>query len=483
MCFGAFQYPWIENDDGPDHAVGAYYFRHVQDVSPFKSESYWQRSYLSPYPPLYDMLMGYFFLFIGKISVTLKVINALMVASSTLFGFLFFKEFFKSDGKGLWAAFLITACPAFMSHFIWSQSLAIPLMLGAFWCFLKIEEGIKWLFLSVAFTTLVFLTQPSTAVFMLVMLVPLMYVVDWFKLIGSVMISGVVAGVFHYGPALLVFGWERFWTGIGISTGIFSSGNVDTSGGVVYSLIDIFVAPLGSKIDQATGFGVMLGLLCLVALVMLFVKFKELKTNKNYVLSVFWLLILTLMLEGNALPFKLFPHRVWPFMAVPVVILATFGTWQVINSFSKKWIKAIIFLLIGGLVLLTGAYPKFVVQTSQWTPGSAFSTIQEVQDWVGIKGTLEGNVMMLCSEEEKPISFDLDSVPFSAEIYDFRKQLATTNTVTAYSFMVQKNTSYFVFDHGCIKKFGLEETNRLITEYSVMGDNVVNGDIKVFKLR
>ena len=481
MFYGSTRYEYLSDDDPPDHAVGSYYFRYNQDVSPFKGEEYWQRSYLSPYPPLYDMLMGFFYFFTNNIVFTLKFFNALFVASSTIFGFLFFREFLQSNRKGLFAAFLLTVCPAFMSHFIWSQSLAIPLMLACFWCVMK--DGKKWLILSVAFMTLVFLTQPSTAFFMGVLFFPLLIKRDWFKLCAVGVISVCLALVFFYGVNVFVFGFDNTLTGIGLTQGFFSSSVIQTSGGVVYGPLDLVMAPLSSKIDQATGLGLGIGLLVLLALVNFFVQFKKAYKNKNYIISVIWFFCLLLLVEGNLFPYKLFPHRAWAFWVIPCVILATMGLWQLISSFKNKFIKTGIVIGFIIIILLTCLYPKFTVQTAQWPPGTNYASMNELQDWIGLKGGLEGNVLMLCSEEEKPISFNLDAIPYDSDIYLFRENLGQINSLDAYNFMAYKNTSYFVFDRNCVSKWGINLTNDLIVVYSRLGDMFYNGEIKVFKLK
>lgn len=481
MFYGTNRYEWLEDDDPYDHAVGTYYFKHTQDVSPFKGEEYWQRSYLSPYPPLYDILMGTFFIFTNDLMFTLKFFNALFVASSTIFGFLFFREFLECDRKALFATFLLVVCPSFMSHFIWAQSLAIPLMLACLWACMK--DGKKWLLLSIIFMILVFLTQPSTVFFMAVLYFPLMIKRDWFKLTSIGVISVLIFMVFFYGVNLLVFGWDNTLTGIGLSEGFFSNPNIQTSGGEVYSPLELIKAPLSSKIDQATGLGIGIGLLVILGLINFVMFFSKAKKNKAYIISVIWFFCLLILVEGNLFPYKLFPHRAWVFWTIPCVLLATIAIWHIMNSFKQKIIKITILIVFIIIILITCAYPKFIVQTSQWPPGTSFANFEEVNDWIKLKGELEGNVLTLCSEEEKPIAFNLDAIPYDSDIYLFRNELGYTNTLSAYNFMVSKNTSWFVFDRQCVTKWGINKTNEMLIDYSRLGDMFYNSEIKVFKLK
>ena len=498
--FGVYYYGstltfWLPDDDSLDMSVSAVYFSENWNVNPFNKEMF-IRTYMSPYPPLYSVIMGTIYYFSGDVVWTLNFFNALFVSLSIIFGFLFFKELLNDGWKATFATFLITIAPCFCSRFIWAQSLAIPLMILTLWCLLHLKkpsgehsDGVdawqfKWTGLSILFMLLVFFTQPSTAVFMALFIIPLLFFRDWFKIIAVCLISFSLFCAFFLIPNIQNYGFENTLTGIGISSGFFTSANVDTSGGKVPSIIELFVAPLSSKMDQPTGLGTALACLTLISLFLFFI-WKKWK-DKIWCVVIAWFVIFLVLLYGNALPFKLFPHRAWCFLAIPCVILAVWAFWAIIDGVRNKVAKtAIILILITGL-LWTCAYPKFVVETSAWPPG----TVWTPNEFAGYQWLKDRNVTdivwPLCylGAEEKPISLGLHGMPYDLETYSMQKQIFNNTPVDMQGFITKKRISYLMIDAQCITNYGLNETNALVNGLLNYADPVFgNGEIIVMKIK
>ena len=138
---GAFAYPYLEDDDSWSHAVAVKFVSVEKTVfagveNPFH--------YIDPYPPTYDLLLGLLHQTNDSVYFTLKFFNALIISLSTIFFYFFVKEFTQNRNKALFAAFALLSIPAFMSHFIWAISIAVPLYFVVFYALERIKYDVKW---------------------------------------------------------------------------------------------------------------------------------------------------------------------------------------------------------------------------------------------------------------------------------------------------------------------------------------------------
>lgn len=492
MYYGATRYFWLEDDDSMDMSVSAVYFAENWNIHPFPKDDF-MRTYLAPYPPLYSILMGILYKVFGNIVFVLKFFNSLFVSLAIPFGYLLFKKVLKSSKKGLLATFLLAITPCFMSHFIWAQSLALPFTILTIWALLHIEKGgvkARWYLTSGISMLIVLFTQPSTAVFLLLFMIPLLFFKDWKKVFWVSFISFAIFLSFFILPCIQTFGLENTMTGIGISTGIFKGGsNVDTSGGSVPSLGMLANAPLVSKMDQPTGFGAMMFLLLICGIVLFFV-YKHWKYSDEPILTMIWFGTFFILLYGNALPIKLFPHRVWAFLSIPAVLIVADTISMILKGITHKGWKTVVFLMIVSMLVVTSAYPKWVVNTSSWPPGTVWSPtlpFKEMQGYQVVKEFGDGSIIMpICSEEEKPISMGLKSIPYDPEVYKFRDWVWQEggHSLQTFEFLFEKNIKYIVVDHNCLIKHGGEATNIMMNQLMVISNPAyANEAITIFKTK
>jgi hypothetical protein len=135
---GAFAYPWLEDGDPYHHVAAAQYIAHTNSFS--KPADMYIAWYLEPYPTGYPILMGLLTQSNWDVVWTLKFFNSLLVSLSIPFFYFMAKRFFKNNTKALFAAIFITVIPAFQSHFIFSESLALMLFFPAIYCILRIDD-------------------------------------------------------------------------------------------------------------------------------------------------------------------------------------------------------------------------------------------------------------------------------------------------------------------------------------------------------
>jgi hypothetical protein len=243
-----------------------------------------------------------------------------------------------------------------MSHFIWAQTLA---MMIAILTFYFIERDMK--VAAVLSLCAVLITQPSVAMIIFIMIV--VYIGVSKKQIITIS-ALVLALLLFWLPMIFIYGSSNVLDQMGINVGFVSDKTSDTSGGVTYGVGDFIDVPFSTRIDQPTGLGLVVTILAILGVV-------SLGSSKDWfnVVLILWLIFCLLGVEGNALPFKMMPHRFWVFLALPVVILAGIGAVKVLGWLESSNNNSIFKLILIILLIMSAAYPKIMVETSTWFAG------------------------------------------------------------------------------------------------------------------
>jgi len=484
---GAFGYSYLEDDDPWRHATGAVYVAEHKTFSMFIGEEITNenffRTYLEPYPPAYDTLMGVLHQTNDDIKWTLKFFNVLLIALGLIFFYFFAKEFTKSEKKALFATFVLATLPCFMSHFIWAQTLAIVLFFPAFYCLEKIDgekNSRGYAIIAAIVVAGIFVSQPSTPVFFAIMAGLYCFgkiIACYFnkeKIISEknivivlALIAGVIFSMVYWVPTLVKYGPDLTKSGIGLNTELFTPGsNIDTSGGIVYGIKDYMIAPLVSKMDQPIGIGLVVFLLVLFSLVILSFNIKKIKASHYLLTVLIWLIFTFIGTEGNALPFKLFPHRFWAFLAIPVAFLVAEIIVSISASLKDKSLKYAFILLIIAGILWTSAYPKYVVETSAWPPGVSWSANEELQGYTWLETNMPKDTRMFnpCSGEGKLLAFGMYSPPFDTELFWFKTKIANKTLEDITNITRNHDLDYVVIEGYCANKIGINQTNDLLKQ-------------------
>ncbi|RLJ00924.1 MAG: hypothetical protein DRP06_00790 [Candidatus Aenigmatarchaeota archaeon] len=427
-----------------------------------------------------------------SIQWVLKFFNVLLITLGLPFAYIWLKKFTESDKIALTGTFLLAILPCFMNHFIWAQTLAVVLWFPALYSIerMKEEKNKKWLIIAILTISTILITQPSVAAvfgvfyatyFFVEFMIQLLKQDSKFNMVKvfknkeiKYLFLGGLLGLslalsIYWIPEIEYRGVENVLWRMNAFPDFFKGGTLDdTSGGIVYGLQDFAIAPEVSKMDQATGLGPVIFVLLLFSVFMLLYHRKKLITshNKYLLISSLWVIIGFLGVEGNALPFKLMPHRFWVFFAIPVVVLVAWGIILIYNSTKKdKAISYIIISLIFIGILVTSAYPKYIVETSQWPPGIGWASNEQIQGYVGLK-ELPPNTLVysLCKNPKTVIGVDKMDYPWIKEIKNYQK-LALNDTINNnYNFLKKHEYSYLIVDGGCVKDFGVNQTNLRLQE-------------------
>jgi len=482
---GAFAYPYLEDDDPWQHAAGVKYVALKKTYS--LPKNLYVSHYLEPYPPTYDVLMGILHQTNDSVNWTLKAINALLVSLSIPFSYLFIQKFLRSRKLGGIAAFLLAVNPSFMSHFIWSQSLGIPLFFIAFFCIEHFQEKKEWFFPSVIVSSGILMSQPLCAFvfgifFFLYMIVYSLFNRSMLKPLFLIGLVSLLLSFVYWIPAVLKYGWQlEKINKVGTTFASFNFKLLHYQNPpIVYGINEIARARYTNYIDQPIGMGyvyfALFTLSFLLSLLSLFrlLSSKSPKTTRRkkdmnrealfLSISLLWLLYSFFSLEANFFhsPFIIFPYRFWVYMAIPVAILTAWGIDKIVSYLERYGILAkLSFVVLVLLLIITSGYPKYYMQTSIWTPGANWAVPNPelvglyVMGYAKLTQLLPPDTLIypLCQGDRFVIGFDFLSLPWDEEVVNFRKNLTMHTSQELYTLLKKKNYKYLIIDVGCMHAF------------------------------
>ena len=456
FLIGTLGYSHLPDDDPYEEALTIKYL--AQEKTIYETNTFDVR-YIDTYTPSYYILLSLTYQINNTMIPNLKIFNCLIIALGLLFFYFFAVEFFKDKQKAALASFVVLILPCFMSNFPWAQSLAVVLFFPALYC---LEKGYK--ILSMLIIASILVTQPSCA-FIFLVLAGIYAIFKDYKLLlpisGGVLLSGIV----YWFPMVFLKGIPSTLEGIGFSTGLISNAGVgnDTSGGIIYGLKDfIFALPYG-RMDQAIGFGPVIFLLVLFSIILLVINYK--KIDRNILITISWFIFCLVATEGNALPYKLFPHRFWVFLSIPVILLTVYGISIILDSVNSNILKSCIlgFLII--VITLTSGMPKFQMQSSVWPAGVDLQNSEEISlfTWMDDNLIKNSNVFQFgMTNDRYVIAFDMDSNSWDDNVVEFRKNMTTKNLEDIYTFLTSNNYTYIIFNNmgqrRMVNDYGMNET-------------------------
>jgi hypothetical protein len=473
---------WLEDNDPVEHSSGLVYIGEFHSIlQPIPTYV----RYLAPYPAVYDAFMALPYELTGDAPNTLKVVNAILCALAIPFAFLWFKE--RYGNYAIYMMIILAILPSFMSHFIWSQTLAVLMMFPALYFFEKAklpmnvniisfnpEADFNYGLVFILTTALVFITQPSVAfIFGCIMLLYII-VERRFSDITLLVLAGILAFAIYWVPVLALYGIDNTMNLIHVS---IITGNDDSSGGIIYGLSDFMSAPTSTKIDQPEGWGI--GIFMLVVFGALFA------INQKYYFELALLVFCLLGVEGNALPFKLFPHRFWVFLAVPVAIVAAMAVKKTVDIFYRDtpW-HWLVLLLVVVVLYETSLEPKMEVQMMKWPPGM-FVTEQQFAGYLNLQSKLPKNTLVYdyCSKETMMDGIGLRGLVWDAEVWN-QKGVAHS-AVEDRLFLQEKGYEYAVLDDSCLNETNLMQVQdklRWLDETYELRDDLSSDRFFVFEV-
>ncbi len=536
---GSNAYPYLEDDDPWSHVQSVSYVGRMNTydvpVPPdYSGPTY--AFYLEPYPPNYDVIMGLEWQQNHDATWTLKFFNALICALAIVFTFLLAKDYLGSSEKGAFAAVILAALPSFMSHFIWSQTLALAIFPVALYAFLRSLKDASWRIPAIIVIASMMVSQPIVSVvfgIVIIIAVVLIFIQESLqsksqtktqstdhstnhstnKTSKTVNVSKTekknekkssflqklkikitntytttITAIIVAGSGLLLsmLYWVYQFIKRGMVGILTQHGNVaskDVSGWVTdyalqkYTLMDTIFAPHSSRIDQATGFGFVFSILLIISIIVLLVLWR-----RTFSLSKGWLHLHILLWSAFLLYIVFAPSfglpsfgssRFWAYLAIPLVLLITEGTFIIVSSITKQeLVHAAIIIILAGLVVLTSLPAKIDVQTAQWPPGVHWQNpMLEIPGYMETQQILPRNtrIFAFCGGDLHPMGFNFQSDPWDPEIIAMRKNLVNASGDEIVAFLKNKNFEYVTLTVSCVKDLGENATNDLANKISATG--------------
>jgi len=486
---GAFKYDYLEDDD-PWHYAQSVKYISIEKTA-YEQEDMNVLSYTDPYPPGYGIFMAILHQTSSSINWTLKFFNALIISLGVFFFYFFVKEFTGNKNKALFSTFVLAAIPCYLSHFIWSHSLAVTLFFPALYCLEMIKNDKKWMYASVLVIGGIFVAQPSQSIKFGIMFSILFLVKLFFqrKFLKHIFFSGI-------GGLILSLSW---WLSKGrslffnINRQVINSESTSFMTGIIsriqrefaydggsatraYSFNDFFIAKSQNLINNPIGVGIVLSILAVISLIYVLIKYKPLLKEKNHwiVITLLWLLFTFLGINSMTfnLPVGLYAFRFWMLFAIPLSILSAEGMWFLIALGKKFRINKYIIIIIMILsIIFTSGYQKYNLNTAMWPPGATWTSYDEVNGYLWLK-TLPVNTKIFAFTRQRSdyiIGFDKFMCVWCKEDMDSQKEAINKTAEELHNWLKRKEYEYLTIGGKEVMEFGINNTNDKINEYISSG--------------
>ncbi|MBI1968625.1 hypothetical protein HYS49_01830 [Candidatus Woesearchaeota archaeon] len=513
---GAFAYPYLEDEDPWGHAVGAKYvaleksaydplLKNVDGaIDPVLS-------YIDPYPPAYDVLMGVLHQTSPDLPWTMKFFNALIISLGFIFFYLFAKELMGDQTKAAIATFIFASIPSYLSHFIWAHALAVTLFFPTMYAFLAARKDRRWLLVAGILVSSLWVTQNIDQPLKLTTLL-LIFLIAYsvatkkiwkqgFLAVGGGMILSLLwwgvmikkytlqGFVNYYGANVVSAAGEAAgsassspgWVGAlvsGISiivSGIKTLTNPGGSASRAYTFSDFFFARGENMINNPIGVGIVVSLLVLIGVVYLFWKYKKqlvAEENAWRCVALFWLIFTFWGVNGLTFPLSVAKgaFRVWLLLAIPAALIATEGFYTLKNIFSSKAVRVFMAIILVVGVLLTSTYQKYQVNTSIWPTSGSFSGGSSEPfaygEWFKTLPP-NTNVFLYAPRDKLAIGYGAFSCAWCQEVIDFRADPLSQNASGLHRFLRAQDYEYVVINARMDARFfnsqyGENRTNELL---------------------
>jgi hypothetical protein len=456
--YGSYAYPYLEDGDSWEHAVGVKY------VSLFKTYTKPQglhvAHYLKPYPPSYDVLLGLTHQLNSSISWTLKFFNSLIVSLTYVFAF-YFVKMMTGDGKTAFYSTLVLAIlPPFGSHSIWAHTMSAALLFPVFYAVDRVRQGRGWLILSAVFLAGSLLVQPLMSFVMGVFYV--FYVAS--RVFVDKREGRDLAVVCVLGLALSMV----YWLAVAVdpdSKGDLGDVTQDIRGGnlrigvkegeATPTALQVFFPATHGDIYMQQGFGVFVVLLAALS-----VDFAArggvgyLKKNPWFITCSLWLGFSLIFLFSAGFSFALWPTRFWGVGAIPLCVLA--GV-MLANIGELKWIpkKAtphVTYLIILGLFATSGIQ-KVQTQIKPWPTDLQLKVGRDFAAYVELfKVPPNMPVYPFCMQDKYVMGVDKMSYPWDKAIVASREKPVDVNPEALYELLKGRRYRLAVFDYHCVTR-------------------------------
>jgi hypothetical protein len=474
---GANAYPYLEDDDPWMHAEAALYVARQQtfSVDPAVRALGDFAFYLEPYPPTYDVMMGVLRQIHGSVYEVLKFFNVVLVTAALANCYLLARQYLQSARKGLFAVIVLAVLPSFMTHFIWSQSLALCVFPVALYATLRALEDRAWWPVAALMIASLLVTQPVVSIMAGLVMTLLVASLLWNEARGenpdetggkALALQVVAIGLAGSALSLLFWGTQiAKWGASGILR--LKGDELSTKWQNDYALghytLSETLFPHPTKIDQATGWGVVVAGALVLGIVVLAVR---VRTSWRPVHLLAWFAVLLYVVFAPSLGLPAWgSDRTWAYLAIPVALIAAegvFGLALLVGRDTPLGPTVILGAVLG--MLATSLPAKIEGETSMWPPGQQWPMLRTpdgpaspvLDGFVKMRQMLgpEVRVYSFCGSASRTVGFDMDSSPWVPAEASFRARGGAVTPDEAITFLDAQRYTFFAFDASCQIEWG-----------------------------
>ncbi len=484
---GAFAYPYLEDEDPWGHSVGVKYVSLEKNAydPPLKSASVDPvLSYIDPYPPAYDVLLGILHQTSPDLVWTLKFFNALIISLGFIFFYLFVHELTGNRNKALLATAILAMIPSYLSHFIWAHSLVITIFFPLMYALHKSLEDKKWIYVASLITASIWVTQnfeQPIKLTTMVLLYLIIFSVGTQKVLWrqfTAIFAGISASFLWWGVIIHKYGLSGFlayYGGETVRSGdtiVLSSGggtgfdfvnvivsawkaitNPGGSGSRNYLFKDFFYAKGQNMINSPIGIGVVLSILTLLGVVLILWKYRSSivkKENSWITLALLWLIFGFWAVNGISFPISVArgAFRAWMLLAIGVSLVAMEGYYLLKASYRSTIFKygLLFFILIG--ILWTSGAQKYELNTAIWPTSGSFTNAAHPVKYAAWFDTISDNtkVFTYAPRDKLVIGFGKFSCMWCQEIIDFREVILDKDARELHQFLKNNGYEYLILN-------------------------------------
>ena len=486
---GAFAYSYLEDDDPWAHAIAAKYVATEKTVyEPVAGQQV--LLYLDARGPGYEGIMGILHQTSSSLSWTLKFFNALIISLGILFFFYFAKSLLKSSSKAILATFFLAMIPTYLTHFIWTHSLALTLVIASLYFLINFTSSFKESFVAAIPIAAVFVTSESDSI-KLILLIALFFIARSiimkkldYKSASAGFFGLLISAVLWWIPMLVKYGGISGLLKAGLNLGgekvaasalhpsiqgikYFGTLGSATRQHGVYTLKDIFFAEGQNMINVPIGVGIVLMCLVVLGVIYLLIKKRNLLKEKPELLALlFWFIFTFFGSNGGTrwwAPFAFYTFRFWLFFSIFCSIFAVYGVYLLISLGKKiKMPSIIIILLIVTGVWFTSGMQKYELNTATWPPGGSWTSQEELQGYLWLKTLPVNTKVFEVAGLGESVGFDKYSCMWCTDEIPYQKNANNYTNDQIYSLLKRKGYEYIAVSAKAVNLWGLNETNKFL---------------------
>lgn len=443
--------------------------------------------YLKPLPRRLTVLFGIYAQTNDSIQLNMKLMFNYFLLLGIIGFVLLFYFFFNQDlRKVFFATLFIVSTPAFLGRFIFENNLGLFLLPIALIPLIKIMQGdVKWWVLGGITLGAQVISHPPTSIFSVLFIIiailfcgfeerKKIFSHKWkqtkaIKLFFVGLIALGILLIYMIQPFIMYPGESLTVEQKEIHFGPYSASEAGEYMGWIkqynpaYSLTTLAKAERSSKMDQATGFGVILFILMLLSLLLVIYKSAREKNMLQRVVLVNFLITGILLVIGWKSGLALFTSRFWPVVAFYGAIIFAIGIGVGFDNIKSAAIRMLLVVIIILAVYFTSFVQDASIQTSPWPQHQYNPQYDEPGYNFVFSNVLPGTkVFPVCKNGLFLLGLDKQYEYKNNAHTEYLKTLKNQSSQEIFDYVQNIDYPLVVLDTSCIQSIGINKTSEVL---------------------